>query len=246
MTLLLTGCQEQAPAPASERAQVGPAVVWAEPVADARAGMPNRGACHRLPAGLTGGSTDAAATVPCSDPHTSVTYLSGVLPAEIEEAPQAWVAQRCSAALPEAAGLDVATMPAAFLEWVWLQPDQAQRDRGARWFRCDVRSLAPAPAELPGAGLPVFRGDLPERWTRCVSTEQGDEAAYVTCDQPHQFHWTASVPVSGEQHPGNRAWEELAAAECRPLVGQAAFWFTYPNQAQWDAGDRRLSCYRAV
>lgn len=243
LAVLAAGCGEQREAPRSERVQVGPAVVWADPVADVRSGMPAVGSCHRLPRDISGGSDLAVAEVPCTEPHTSVTYAADVLPEEIAEAPASWVAERCSAKLAEATGLSENALAGAFVEWVWLQPDASLRERGARWFRCEVRSSRPGPdADLPGRGLPVFTDGVPEAWLRCVDTT-GAAPAYVGCDQPHQFRWTGSIPVANGPHPTPEEWEELAAAECRDLVGPEAFWFTYPNRVQWRDGDHRLSCY---
>ncbi|WP_235738936.1 septum formation family protein [Nocardioides alcanivorans] len=245
VTLLVAGCGQQQAGTGSERVQVGPAVVWAQPEADVRSGMPQEGSCHLLPRDVARGSDLAVEEIPCSEPHTGVTYLTGVLPTKVAADPRAWVAHRCTSGLADAAGLTEASLPGAFVEWVWLQPDAEHRERGARWYRCDLRSTSPeGNHDLPGDGLPVFSGEMPDPWLRCVDTT-GAEASYVGCDQPHQFRWTGSVPTDADgAHPSAEQWEELAAAKCRALVGNDAFWFTYPNQVQWQDGDRRLSCYR--
>lgn len=246
LALLATACGEDPEAPTSEPAQVGKAVVWAPPDLDERYGMPEIGACQRLPRDTSGGSDVQVETVPCSEPHTSRTYLVDVIPTHVADDPQQWVAARCTDAFAEAIGLPPRQIPGAFVEWVWLQPDAKMRDHGARWYRCDVRANRPgADVDLPGTTLPLFTEDIPDEWLRCVDVSD-DAAAYVSCDRPHQFRWAGSVEVADGPHPSRAEWEELAGKNCRSIVGPEAFWFTYPNHVQWRDGDHRLSCYRKV
>lgn len=246
LALLATGCGEETRATTSEPAQVGPAVVWAPPDVDKRYGMPEIGTCHQLPRDTNGGSEVSVETVPCSEPHTSRTYLADVLPDHVADDPQQWVAARCTDAFPEAVGLAPDKLPGAFVEWVWLQPDATMREYGASWYRCDVRANRPgSDVNLPGTTLPVFTDGVPDEWLRCVDVS-ADTAAYVGCDRPHQFRWAGSVEVPSGPHPSRAEWEELAGDECRDIVGPEAFWFTYPNKVKWRDGDHRLSCYRKV
>lgn len=245
LALLAGACGAQRDPAASETAQVGPAVVWAPADVDLATGMPAIGSCHRLPLDVSGGGADIALPVPCSEPHTSRTYAAAVVPANAEDS-RRWVARRCAEAFPDALGLAPDQAPGVFVEWVWLQPEEEMRERGARWYRCDVRANRPGgDLQLPGEALPLFTDGVPDAWLRCVDTSAA-EPAYVGCDQPHQYRWAGSVSAPAGAHPSREAWEALAAANCRDFVGPDAFWFTYPNRAQWRDGDRRLSCYQRV
>src|SRR5690606_10232924 len=134
------------------------------------------------------------------------------------------------------------------LTWVWFEPDGEQHRQGANWFRCDVKVLPGAGAasdSLPGNGLPVITGQVPDALRRCAVA--GDDATtFVSCDQEHTHRWIGSAEVKGKSYPDRAGWRSRARAECRPLVGDDTFVFTYPSASDWKQGLRHLSCFRGA
>lgn len=243
LLLAATGCG-LVDQPAPQPVVLGPEVVLAPP--DPSAGAPEVGSCHRLDPDQVERAVDSRPPVPCNERHTTVTYLVDMLPEGTSAEKVAHVRRSCAQALPEAVGVAAPALDGLMLTWAWFEPTGAQRNLGATWFRCDVLALPQAAAArkaLPGTGLPVVEQEAPEVLRRCARNVDG-RTTFVSCDEEHTHRWVGSVPVEDRTYPTPGAWRTLADEGCRPLVGTAAFVYTYPTRKDWKQGTRRLSCFR--
>jgi hypothetical protein len=168
--LLLAGCTDAGPSPASTGA-VEPAAESSEADADsdepsakapdAEAGAasrtpppappapPGKG-CYRLPFSALAEPTSARRPVDCADRHDAQTFHVGTLDLVVDGHALAVDAARVVEGLDETCDRRLARFVGGTpedrrltrLRAVWFAPTLEQADRGARWYRCDVVAVA--------------------------------------------------------------------------------------------------------
>ena len=129
-----------------------------------RTSPPELGACYVLTPKDTDAPSNATATVPCTQPHTSETFAIGdaARPRPARSTPPrptgSWIYPTCERAFEKFIGVDESLAMRVKLSWAWFRPSQRGWDKGARWYRCDLvggteeaSALHPAAHDRPGA-----------------------------------------------------------------------------------------------
>lgn len=172
-------------------------------VADHR---PQVGQCRQLTAADIRPRTNETPTVPCTRPHTAITYavIDNVplttLSSTSEDYLRAHLAPMCGKRFSKALGPSPST--AIDVNLAWYIPTAEEIADGARWVRCDVAAYdygtgrkahqAVAIYPLPKHGLPLFpRGaKVPDSLSECWTTK-----AMVRCSQPHTYRVIRMITV---------------------------------------------------
>ncbi|MGI8524370.1 MAG: septum formation family protein, partial [Nocardioides sp.] len=145
-------------------------------------------ACYRLSYDQAVAPTASRHPRPCTQPHTSLTFSIGRLgkgaggrPLPVDsKAAQRQVATECPRRFAAFVGGTEEERHLSLLRTVWFTPTLHQGDKGARWFRCDVVSLArddslatltgPLGVRLEGV---LDRADLRDRFAICGTAQPG-------------------------------------------------------------------------
>ena len=246
--VLLAGCDGEVPEGAD------PALV------DATA-TPQVGTCRDLtPADLSQPS-NGSALVDCEDPHDAETYDAGELPGSLHDADRLdprldrWAYGQCSQALLQHLGADESVVMRSVLTWVWYRPSEKAWDEGARWYRCDVVGGGPESAslvDLPASTEGLLKDRPDDRWMVCGRGESFDDAARVTCAEPHDWRAVTTIKLGQPDapYPGDQKAESTTRDFCSDSVdawlgypGDFDFGYTWFHRAEWDAGNRRSVCW---
>ncbi|WP_370618922.1 septum formation family protein [Mumia qirimensis] len=220
-------------------------------------------ACYRLtPAQLDEAQLDVA-PVPCTQPHTTQTYLVAMLPDEVDPADGAAVAtaadRGCRAALRPYLRATPARLALSRATYAWFVPSDDDLEAGARWLRCDVAvsrsdtTLLPLPVKAHG----LLRNDgALDRYGRCARTGRAGIAAGEggrACALPHTWRAVAArrLGAARDAYPGGAAVRQDVLSRCE----QPAREFTDnstadidvgwlpPSRAAWASGDRFGLCW---
>lgn len=211
---------------------------------DPLAGAPKVGTCHQLTEADVYGMSTEAATVDCDDPHNSYTYHVGRLANAAEETPGTFARQKCRELLPDVVGLPAEALAPTSFDLAAFQPSVEQEEAGASWFRCELvaHSEGWAFKELPPGEPPYFNGTaVPDTYRSCIdATRTGN--ARVTCDMRHTHRWSGSF-AGPKEMPTSRGLVSIAERRC-PEIADTKHWYAaWPQQRDWDAGLRVISCY---
>jgi len=252
--LMVTGC---GPKPTNTRSKPEP---QASPTST-MAAIPEVGSCHDLSFQQAVGATDPRDSVPCSAPHTSVTFhvgslnqlRDGHLLAVDSDATQAELAELCPSKLPDFLGGRNDQLQMSQFKSVWFTPSLQQADQGSNWFRCDAvalqrdNELMLLPAQTKGIlGKPGGSG-----FATCGSGTPGrDGFAKVACKLPHQWRAAKTVTLPDDGKYLDPGLTQMADQSCKDAASAAAgdvlkftWGFTWPTQEQWQAGLRHGICW---
>lgn len=188
-------------------------------------------------------------TVPCSEPHTSVTVA--VLHGDGGQEPSKRVVDRfvggtCAKAVAKAAGLARKDFVQSIITLSWFTPTATERAAGAGWVRCDlnaytddghgdVRDLQQLPA------LPLAGGELPEALRLCFAGQAA--LTSVSCASPHEFRADDAFRVNtdGRGYPDSAGMRKLAS-RCHSLLGTTDYAYRSPSPADWAARNAWITC----
>lgn len=225
------------------------------------AAIPEVGSCHDLSFEQAVGATDPRDSVPCSAPHTSVTFhvgslnqlRDGHLLAVDSDAVQAELAELCPAKLPAFLGGGDDQFRMSQFKPVWFTPSLQQADQGSNWFRCDAvalrrdNDLMPLPEQARGIlGKPGGTA-----FATCGSGTPGQAGfAKVACKLPHQWRAAKTVALPGDGKYLDPSLTQMADQNCKDAASAAAgnnlkftWGFTWPPQEQWQSGLRYGICW---
>lgn len=238
----VTGCTgDPVPPPSSYAGEA------ATPRPDPEAGLPEEGVCRDLREVERGAASSNAPAVECDGPHTAYTFHVGRFEPDADDVDRELAARTCQRELRAVLGVRPALLEGTVLDTVWFRPSEDDWEKGGRWFRCDLVAsdfdgdrLLPLPS-----GTPPFRPRLPDEVSRCIDEISDQEGRFVTCDRRHDYRWAGAAEARVDRRPAEARARELAEERCGRYVDEGAFWFTWPSQLAWSAGERTIHCYRA-
>jgi len=244
--LLLTGCF---------RTSAG-----SDPGADSTV-APDVGVCRVLTAAEVAQSSNATATVPCSDKHTAETFAAGPLPTRFattsydDPGLAAWAYRTCSDRFITFTGADVSLAMRTILSWAWFRPSRQAWDAGARWYRCDViggGDQTRAYVDLPTQAKGLLLGRPADSWMVCAQGATVSGSVKVPCTAPHDWRAVTTIVVGepGDAYPGDRVVQSRTRDFCSKSVGAFLdypvdydFGYSWFHEPEWQAGNRRSVCW---
>lgn len=222
---------------------------------------PSVGDCRSLDVEDISRSTDDTAPVPCSEPHTTQTFLvdefTGKAAASDHDDSRlgAQAYERCQSEFIEYVGGTESLVMRSMLTWAWFRPTDEQWEAGARWFRCDVvggGEQSEELVELPETAEGILLGQPDDKWMVCADGETVAGSMKLSCDQPHTWRAVTTIVLgqAKDPYPGQRLVEVKTRDFCSESVGA---WLNYPleydygytwfHEPEWKAGNRRSICW---
>lgn len=208
---------------------------------------PAIGSCHHLTYAEVRGVSSGKPPVPCTDPHTAVTFDVVEFPAppdwNDEDTYRDEVLDQCNRSWVEVLGGNAKTITRSSYTYYWLLPTPAQRDAGAAWVRCELVALGGdrivrLPRRVELGGLP-----LPDAVARCREGERADLRLTV-CARPHQYRATHSVKLPWRGWRNDDAAQKFAYRECDERI-RGHFYYQWPSSRYWWLlGFRYATCLR--
>lgn len=206
---------------------------------------PDVGSCRDLTYEEYLGASDTSETIDCEDPHSSYVVAVDRLPADVDwDDSLAKLSRTITATCIPAwethlGGTEKAREMSAYAV-AWFMPTQAQRDRGARWFRCDVVLLGGTKVlPLPSDAAPVLDTDLPDRVARCLTRDP----KVTTCARNHVWRVTGGFRLRGDAFPSRRELQRAADRRCPDLTSTRRWRWGSPSKDAWRVGHRTTVCY---
>jgi len=223
---------------------------------------PEVGDCHQLSYDAAVAPTARNRAVPCDRTHTAETFRVGRLDTLVDgrllavdsDRVQEQVATSCPEQLAAYVGGTEEQRRLSMLRAVWFTPTVAQSDAGADWFRCDAVALAEDSRLLDVEGS--LEGVLDtepgrQRYGMCGTAEPGTAGfRRVACGAPHTWRALRTVPLTGEDYPGEEAAARAGEAPCRDAARAGApdpldfqWGYEWPTAEQWDSGQTWGVCW---
>jgi Septum formation len=223
------------------------------------AGAPRVGQCRVLETFELQASSNPRPTVPCSQPHTSITIKVGafplreVTPANLRSGVLGDEAQQgCAAVFPTVVGGDLRTQRTSILRTAVFLPTAEQIGGSARWYRCDL--IAGGDHGLPLQRLPaqangILDGAVPLSLQACWTATKLSTGREIPCSQQHVMRAVGIAPLPDSPYPGPRVLRTTSAKSCKRVVmtwlhGRffSGYSYEWPGPVSW----RRLHVRSAV
>jgi hypothetical protein len=207
--------------------------------------QPALGECRNLTLAEMYTVSDRTAPTDCADPHTMLVIAVPHLPPAMSwSAPRAKLEaaffRKCRPAWDEFLGRTEAAREMSAYSWAWYMPTKAQRDHGARWFRCDAILYGGTRAlNLPEDTAPALPSTpLPDSVARCLTGK-----LYMTaCSRNHAWRATGSFRLRGAAFPSEKQFQ-AASVRCESRVSSTGYRWQHPRLAEWKLGNRTMVCY---
>ena len=207
--------------------------------------MPDVGECRVLTLADTGKASDSTDTVDCTESHTSYVFTTGLLPDSLDwdSSPAKLsraVINACYPAWEDHLGGGEKVREMSAYSIAWFMPTGAQRDHGARWFRCDLILLGGAKVlRLPSDTAPVLDTDLPDSVARCVTRDRHT----TTCARGHRWRATGAFRMRHDSFPTPTQFQRAANRHCPRLTSTHRWLWEGPVKDTWRLGVRTMVCY---
>jgi hypothetical protein len=209
--------------------------------------QPSVGECRALTFEELNRKSNNEAPIDCSARHTSRVIATGRLPrgvtwdASVERLARI-ATGICDPEWKTVLGSGYASRAMTAYSWGWFIPTAAQRERGARWIRCDLilwggRSLVRLPTDNEPALGPQPH---PDRIAACL---KGNTFIHTTCSRRHAWRATGTFVLRQDAYPTPREARRAAIRRCPSLVNTGSFAWRYRGANQWRAGDHVVVCY---
>lgn len=207
--------------------------------------QPTVGECRNLPLSEMYTRSNTTAPTDCADPHTLLVFAVPRLPKGMAwsapmEKLQITMFNKCRPAWDEFLGRSEAAREMSAYSWAWYIPTKAQRDHGARWFRCDLLLYGGSRAlQLPDDVAPVLnQPPLPDSVALCLTLRK-----YMTaCSRGHAWRATGTVRMRGTSYPSARQFQ-AAGDRCRSRVHSNRYFWNGPSRPEWKLGNRTMVCF---
>jgi hypothetical protein len=209
--------------------------------------QPAVGECRALSWDEFMGKSNNEAPIDCSQPHTSRVTDVVRLPkgvswgASIDKL--AIIATRlCLPSRMGALGGSYSSRAMTAYSGAWFMPTKAQRDRGARWIRCDLVLLAGTRlANLPTDSVPALGAQPhPAGIAACLKART---FAKTICSRRHAWRATGTFKIRQEAYPTDRQFRRAAIRRCPSRVSTDGFVWQRPFKVIWQMGDHVVTCY---
>lgn len=216
-------------------------------IEDPMYGAPTVGECKNYTLESGAGDSETSAPVDCATSHTAKVTSVHLLPGWLswqssEDSLFRYTAKTCIVANHEALGrTDKLRAMSAHVDF-FFWPTQAERENGARWFRCDVTlagkgKLLPLPFDtqplLPAAPLPKS----------VLACRAGDNLVLTACSQGHRWRATGAFRMSTDDYPGRQKFMKTATKKCPGLTFTNRWYVFWPSKFAWKLGEHSLVCY---
>lgn len=223
---------------------------------------PHVGSCRVLAASDISASSNETPAVPCTKPHTAVTFAVGMFTAQqitsraLRSGEIGRLAlSRCTTAWKTFVGGDKETQHISVAGLAYYLPDQKQLNKGARWYRCDLvlggqggMALENLPATVRG----LLDAPLPLSLTSCRTETDFEHGHLVPCSQAHAMRAIGITPLpGGAAYPSTAALKQASAKGCTAVVktwlhghisGGAAY--QWPDRLGWvTLHDHTATCW---
>jgi Septum formation len=208
--------------------------------------QPAVGECRALTYGEFLRWSNDEAPVDCAEPHSSRVIAAGRLPKGVNWGPSLKklpiAIGICEPAWKTVLGSTYRSRAMTAYSWGWFIPTKAQRERGARWIRCDVilyggKSLVRLPTDdEPALGA----GPHPDSIAACLTTRP---AVHTTCARRHAWRGTGTFVMRQDAFPTDGEFRRAALRRCPSLVNTGSFKWRHRVKYQWREGDHTVTCY---
>ena len=255
----LTACSSTSSSPRSGETPVlrSPTPTATETIPPTPPKPPHARTCYRLGYDAVLAPTHSQKAVPCTGPHTAVTFFVGRYDKSIPVDSDA-VHQLESTACPRRFAAFVGGTPDArrlsMLRTVWFTPTVEQAAKGGHWFECvaialrDDAHLALLRGPIQGV---LDRSDGRGRYALCGTAEPGtDGFQQRICAAPHSWVALRTVYFKPGPYPGAAKVRAAGQDPCQNAGADASSdplnyrWsYQWPTQAQWRDGKTYGVCW---
>jgi hypothetical protein len=208
--------------------------------------QPAVGECRALTWDEYMANSNNEAPIDCSQRHTSRVIAVERLPKGVTwDASDQKLARIstgiCDPAWKEALGGSYASRAMTAYSWGWFIPTKAQRDRGARWIRCDMILFGGASlVRLPTDAEPALGTQPhPDGIAYCL---KGESLAYTICSRRHAWRATGTFIMRDTAYPTAREFRRAAIRRCPSRVSTRGFVWDPPGFYHWRLGNHVVVC----
>lgn len=188
----------------------------AEPTGDPMVGAPAVGTCYQLTYDELMAVSTPAEPVDCGTRHTAQvldvrTFPDGLDWDSSSKRLDRTAVKACQASFARVVKDDPLLRARTVVQFAYFYPDAAEKEAGARWFRCDItlrvgEKMLPLPEELSR----VHRaGRIPDALGRCLTKK----LAYTSCAKSHRYEHSGALRVTDVR--GRTAQQQLSEAAAR-------------------------------
>ncbi|MFL6003369.1 MAG: septum formation family protein [Nocardioides sp.] len=209
--------------------------------------QPRVGECRAMTWDEYMGKSDNEAPIDCSQPHSSrvidvVRLPKGVTWGAPIQKLTTIATRLCNPAWADALGRTYSSRAMTAYSVAWFMPTKAQRDRGARWIRCDLVLLAGSRlANLPTDNVPALGAQPhPARIAACLKART---FVRTICSTPHAWRATGTFTIHQKAYPTDRQFRRAAIRRCPSRTSTSTFWWQYRPKVLWRLGDHVVICY---
>lgn len=207
--------------------------------------QPKEGKCYRLTRKQAFKRSSTKRAVGCNKRHNARTLRVLRLPRNVSWSNQSRIqditAKRCIPEFDKALGAGVKTIQqTAYIRNV-LQPTKKQRNRGARWVRCDIILLSKSGLRNLPRDLRIPRGPLDDEIRACF----GDRFRFVySCKNAHKWSASKSVKLPKGPYPSRQKFSRVANRKC---ASEGPGWSALlASRERWKYGARVITCFERV
>lgn len=213
--------------------------------------------CYRISYAQALAPTSRKKPVPCTEPHTAVTFYVGTFdPALRVDGPAVHRLEStvCPRRFAAYAGGTLDERRLSMLRAVWFTPTVEQASAGAHWFECSAIALRgdQSLALLSGPIQGVFEhADARDHYALCGTAQPGTVGfEQRICAAPHTWKALRTVAFPPGAYPGAGHVSSAGQAPCKD-AGRAVSsdplhyeWsYAWPNLQQWKAGQTYGVCW---
>lgn len=205
--------------------------------------VPKVGACHDYGVRESGGISAPHDPASCSGRHTAITVSVKRLSGHVNWNDDYLISNKsavpCVKAIVKALGGDELTWVRTTYRPTWFYPTQKQRERGAKWIRCDLvqysgTRILPLPEDLH-----LGKGPVPDRFARCLNAN----LYLIACSKAHSWRATGFLRLSGANPPAEAEARRIAIHRCPAKVTSRGFRYRATGGYEWRAGVKAMVCY---